>query len=115
MGPTILAAMRRLPALVLMLAVAALGSGALRYVHELEHAARGAQHHHEEPANPPHGDGEDTNCFLHAKLNLPMLSGGYVAVLVCVGMFVAFFTSPAALVLCRRPVLLLDSRGPPVR
>ena len=108
--------MRRLPALVLLLAVAALGSGALRYVHEMEHAARGAHHQHEEPANPSHGDTDgNANCFLHAKLNLPMLGGGYVAVLICVGMFVAFLTSPAVPVLCRRPVLLLDSRGPPVR
>ena len=106
--------MRRLPALVLMLAVAALGSGALRYVHELEHVARGAHHHHEEPASPPHDHDDDSNCFVHAKLNLPMLSGGYVAVLVCVGTFVAIVTSPADLVLCRRPVLLLESRGPPV-
>jgi hypothetical protein len=110
--------MRRLSAMVLMLAVAALGSGALRYVHELDHIARdahscetgtGSDQH--APSSPAHDDAE---CFLHAQLNLPMVGGGgYVALLVCFGVFVAFLTSVSVPVLCRRPVLLLDSRGPP--
>ena len=107
--------MRRLPALLLVLTVAALGSGALRYVHELEHAARDAHHHDapDAPETPAHED-DSGNCFVHAKLNLPMLGGGYVPALVCVGTFVAFVMSPAVRILCRRPVLKLDSRGPPV-
>ena len=107
--------MRRLPALLLVLTVAALGSGALRYVHELEHEARGT-HHHDEPDAPdaPAHEDDSGNCFVHAKLNLPMLGGAWVSAPIYVGTFVAFVTSPTVRILCRRPVLKLDSRGPPV-
>jgi hypothetical protein len=102
---------RRLTVVLLLLAVAAFGSGALRYVHELEHVDRAA-HERDDDGHHEHDDG--SNCFVHAKLNLPMLGGGYAPVFMCVGTFVATFPTPPVPVLSRRPVLLLDSRGPPV-
>ena len=99
----------------------ALGSGALRFLHELSHSA--AEHVHTgstdhdadpdpHPSHPPVHDPAD--CFTHAQLNLPMMQSGYVPLLVCLGLFVAFLTSMPAPVMSRRPVLLLDCRGPPV-
>ena len=123
-----------------MIAFAALGSGALRYVHELAHAAEDAhrlaahEHHdagdeagHEDDDEPgsshnPHPGhehsplGDPADCFVHAKLNLPMLQGGYVPLLVCLGLYVAFLTSlPVPAVRSRRPSLRLNSRAPPAR
>ena len=44
-----------------------------------------------------------------------MVQAGYVVVLVCLGVFVAFLSMlPAAPVLSRRPVVRLDPRGPPL-
>jgi hypothetical protein len=99
----------RFSAILLLLAVAAVGSGALRYAHELEHASHDAHHDEDSPA-PPH---DESNCFTHAQLKLPMLGAGHVPVLVCIGIFVAFLTLLHAPVRSRRPFLLLDSRGPP--
>ena len=109
--------MKRLAAILLLLSVAALGSGALRYLHERSHAASDAHCHHGDAPRPwDHAPVHDpATCFVHAMLKLPMLGGtGHVPVLVLFGAFIAFLTSLPAPVLCRRPVLLLDSRGPPV-
>jgi hypothetical protein len=104
--------LQRLIGIILLLAVAAVGSGALRYVHELDHAARDARAAHAGEPKPtvPH---DESNCFVHAQLNLPMLQTGYVAVLVCLGVFVTFLTLLSTPVRSRRPVVRLDSRGPP--
>ena len=122
--------MRRFPAILLLTAVATLGSGALRYAHEMAHAAghftathdeeghgrgHGHSHSHSHDDGPSHAPLHDeSNCFVHAMLKLPMLGAGHVPVLVLIGTFVAFLTSLPVAVRCRRPVLLLDSRGPPV-
>ena len=112
--------MRRFPAILLLIAVATLGSGALRYAHEMAHAAGHLTAPHEEDGHdhneaPPHAPLHDeSNCFVHAMLKLPMLGAGHVPVLVLIGTFVAFLTSLPVAVRCCRPVLRLDSRGPPV-
>ena len=112
--------MRRFPAILLLIAVATLGSGALRYAHEMAHAdahladahGHSGHGHGEAPSHAPAHD--ESNCFVHAMLKLPMLGAGHVPVLVLIGTFVAFLTSLPVAVRCRRPVLLLDSRGPPL-
>lgn len=129
------------------MAFAALGSGALRHVHELAHAAEDARrpathgHHdgdgHEHEGDAPHAHahvpargspddghrrhdhsplGDAADCLVHAQLNLPMLQGGHAPLLACLGLFVAFLTClPAPAIRSRRPLLRLDSRGPPTR
>jgi hypothetical protein len=92
--------MRRFLAILVLLAVAAVGSGALRHVHELAHAEGHASH-------------DESNCFVHAMLKMPMLGAGHVPALVFLGLFVAFLTSLPVQVLWSRPALLPDSRGPP--
>lgn len=147
---------RRTAAILLCLFFAALGSGALEALHNLEHAREDARiaaaaarkrrtavdHHHEahahqdahgraahhdhfghhphhapsehlpseEPPTPIH---DETNCELHALLNLPLLPPALVVVLILLGLLVAFLTLlPHALVSGRVP-MRIDCRGPP--
>lgn len=123
--------MRRFPAILLLFVVTTVGSGAARYVHEIAHAhatraevthghLRGHGHHNghdhhapapgDEPAPAPH---DESNCRIHALLKLPMLGSGFVPILVCLGVFVAYLTMLPVAVRSRRPLLRLDSRGPP--
>ena len=99
---------RRLAAIVLLVAIALLGSGALEYLHNLAHA-------YEDAAvglpQPQHHD--DTNCAIHAQLHLPMLRGGHVPLLVFLGLFVAFLTQLPLTIESRRIPLRLNCRGPP--
>ena len=106
--------LKRLSAIFLLLSVTALGTGALRFVHELEHALHG--HAHADDAGretPPSHD--ESSCAIHALLKLPMLPGAWLPLLVCLGLFVAFLSmlSPPPL-RSRRLLLVFDPRGPPV-
>ena len=119
--------MRRVWGILLLLAFASLGSGALRYVHELAHAAEHAHaahiddaaaegsEHHPAPDHPDHaplGDPED--CFTHAQLKLPMLQDAYVPRPACLGLSAALPSIPPAPTFRpRQPMLELDSRAPP--
>ena len=109
---------KHLTAYLLALLFLAIGTGALEYVHNLQHAAEDAredallvasshsmgtpEHHHDE-----------TNCAVHAQLHMPISIVGWVPLLVSLGLFVAFLsllTPP--LVSC--PVRLrIACRGPP--
>lgn len=112
--------LRCVPSILLLLSVAAFGSGGLRYAHELEHlnghaharaahvddhdsseghAAHGTADpdHEHAPAADPGGRHHDdapnpdpADCFIHSQLNLPLHDAGHVPVLVCVGRFVPF-------------------------
>ena len=119
--------MRRAWAILLLLAFGCLGSGALRYVHELAHAAEHAHdadathadaadgpEHHPDPDHDHAPLGDPENCFTHAQLKLPMLQDGYVPRLACLGLTeVLPGDPPAPTVRSRRPVLELNSRAPP--
>ena len=124
-------ALRRFSSILLILAVAAVGSGVLRFAHEFAYAgahahahahadAGTAEHDHAEGHAPAHAPvhapvHNPADCFTHAQLNLPMLQAGYVPLLVCLGLFVAFLTAMPVAVRSRRPVLRLACRGPPAR
>lgn len=115
--------MRRVAAILLSVAFLALGTGALEYLHNLDHKREDAQratataagvsqagsHSHHDHA-PLH---TDTNCETHAQLHMPTLSMGWVPLLVCLGLFVAFLTLLASEPVSHRPLLRLDCRGPP--
>ena len=100
---------RRVPAAILILAFAALGSGLLLHVHNAAHAAEHAQHDHEHHPIPLDTD----SCDLHGKLTLPMLSGGFTPVLVALGLFVAFLTQLTPAWNSTFAHVRLDCRGPP--
>ena len=97
----------------------ALGTGAARYAHALEHARQDAaaadaheagEDHHHSPTTPRH---DETTCEFHARLSAPMISGGMIALLVCMGVFVAFVSLISQPLQSQRLVVPFDSRGPP--
>jgi hypothetical protein len=114
---------RRLASILLLLWFAALGAGLLEYVHNLQHEADDAraaallaratspagQH---APAAPTH---DDTNCPIHLQLHMPLLAAGWVPLLVCLGLFVAFLTLLAPRLISHRCPARIDCRGPPAR
>ena len=109
--------MHRLSAIFLACWFVALGSGALAALHDLQHdredAAIAAA---DRAAGRPERDApqhDESNCPVHAQLHLPFIAAGWVPLLVCLGLFVAFLTLlPAPGVSYRSPVRL-DCRGPP--
>ncbi len=104
--------MRRVPAILLLLAIVALGSGPLRYVHELDHADRHS-HAHEPGGEPEHHD-DPAKCFVHAQLTLPMLVAGPAPLLVLAGLLIAVLAlSPGRAPSCRL-ILAAHPRGPPI-
>ena len=110
--------MRRLPAILLLVAFAALGSGLLEGLHLRTHlreravaaAALGVVSPSAGQSAPEPGDGA---CELCAHLHLPQVSGGWVPVLVCLGLFVAYLTQLAPRLAPQRVAARLDCRGPP--
>jgi hypothetical protein len=90
----------------------------MEYVHNLQHEAEDAiedaklkasgqpveQHHHDE-----------SNCHVHAQLHLQCVPGGWVPVLVVLGLWVAFLTLLDQPLIPRAMPVRIDCRGPPVR
>ena len=91
---------RRLLVTVLALALLALGTGALQYAHNHEHADHATPH-------------DESTCFLHAQLQAPLISAANVPLLILAGLFVAFLTLLTSQPVSHRPLLSLDCRGPP--
>jgi hypothetical protein len=116
---------RSFVAIFLSVAFLALGTGALEFLHNLDHKAEdarlaadaaaacasGAQSDHHHQHLPPLHD--DTNCETHALLHMPTIAAGWTPLLVFVGLFVAFLTLLASEPVSHRPLLRLDCRGPP--
>lgn len=109
---------RRIAATALVLCYACLGSGALERWHNAEHAAEDARQM--SMANvtgapldhvPIH---TDFNCPVHAQLHLPLMIGGWVPLLVCLGLLVAFLTALRGPPALQRVLARIDCRGPPV-
>ena len=113
--------MRRLPAILLLIAFAALGSGLLEDLHlrtHLRERATGAAAAALQVTSPTVEqsslDPDDASaCELCAHLHLPRVSTGWVPVLVCLGLFVAFLTQLAPRLAPQRVAMRLDCRGPP--
>ena len=105
--------LRRLPAILLLVVFAALGSGLLEDLHQrthvLQHAAAKAG---TDTARQDRGDGD--GCELCANLHVARISTGWVRILVCLGVFVAFLTQLAPQWASQRVALRIDCRGPPV-
>jgi hypothetical protein len=107
---------KRVCAILLLLAVAGLGSGALRHVHDVAHAHQDhatALHHDDHdapPANPHH---DSTNCTIHAKLSVPLVMTGHVPLLIGLGLIVAFLSQLTPAWVSRFTAVRLDCRGPP--
>jgi hypothetical protein len=116
----ILATVRRLPPILLLVAFVALGSGLLEDLHLRTHlreraaSAVAAAKRVSPSASPSAPDrDDDSTCELCAHLHLPRVSTGWVPLLVCLGLFVAFITQLAPRLAPQRVAVRLDCRGPP--
>jgi hypothetical protein len=99
---------RRLTVGILIMLFLALGSGAMEYAHNVDHAREDARAH--VPLGQQH---DESNCVLHAQLRSPILASVAVPLLVCLGLFVAFLTLLVEQPVPHRPLTRLDCRGPP--
>ena len=98
--------MRRVAASLLLITFLAMGTGLLAHLHELDHQRQDA---HQAP-QPAH---DESNCLIHALLHVPMLATPTLALLVCLGLFVAFLTLLDTPLVSQRDISRIDCRGPP--
>ena len=114
--------MHRFCSFVLVLAFLALGSGLAEFLHNAEHAredARAAAAASAGPSDSPDSHSHDgplhdeSNCRVHAMLHAPLLSAGWVPLLVLLGLFVAFLNLLTPAPVFRKLAVRLPCRGPP--
>jgi hypothetical protein len=112
--------LRRLASILLLLCFAALGTGTLEYLHNLQHAREDAAEAAvakaaglpDTPAPAPHNE---SNCDVHAQLHVPLMTAAWVPLLVLLGLFVAFLTQLAPVPPVQELPSRLACRGPPAR
>lgn len=95
------APVRRLPAIALLLAFLATGTGALAWAHELNHQVQETADH------------EPDHCDVCVQLHLPVMPAGWTPLLVCLGLFAAFLTLLTRRLASQRIALSVCCRGPP--
>ena len=110
--------MRLVAVLLLLITFLGIGSGAWQHLHNQTHAAEDAaaiaaaqRDGQPLPVVPVHSD---ANCFIHAQLHASAIFVGWVTLLICLGLFVAFLTEIARPLVSQRPIFRFDCRGPPV-
>jgi hypothetical protein len=106
---------QRIIAIALLAVFSATGSGWLNYLHLQEHIAP----HHLSYAAPnistPTGEGHDeSNCPTCLTLHMPFAASGYVPLLICLGLLIAFLSLLAPRPVARHIPVWIQSRGPPV-
>jgi hypothetical protein len=108
---------RRNVAILLLMCFLGLGTGALQYLHELQHAAEDARMDAAAKAAGlpvlPHQH-DESNCEFCAQLHLQFVSIGWVPILICLGLLVAFLSLLDSPLIPRLIPVRIDCRGPPV-
>jgi hypothetical protein len=105
---------RRLPAILLLIAFAALGSGLLEGLHLRTHLAQQSAAAETGTTGAGHDQGDGDGCELCVNLHVGRISAGFVPVMICLGVFVAFLTQLAPRLAPQRVAARIDCRGPPV-
>jgi hypothetical protein len=108
--------LKRLASILLLLTFLGLGSGALDYLHELQHAREDAiadvrAKADGRPIVPHHHD--ESNCETCAQLHIQFVFVRWVPTLICLGLFVAFLTLLDTPLISRLTPARIDCRGPP--
>jgi len=109
---------RLLVGLILATCILAIGTGTAEYLHDLDHDREDAAEARIAKASglpdKPHPIHDETNCRTHAALHALAIAGGWVPVLIALGLFVAFLTQLATTLRSQHPTWSIDCRGPPV-
>ncbi len=108
--------MKRLASILLLFTFLGLGSGAMDYLHELQHAREDAIADARakaagRPIFPHHHD--ESNCETCAQLHIQFVFVRWVPTLICLGLFVAFLTLLDTPLISRLAPARIDCRGPP--
>jgi hypothetical protein len=111
--------MQRVAAILMILCYAALGSGALEYWHNAQHAEEDAvlmQAAHDAGAPLDHAPIHDeSNCAIHGQLHLAGLAVAWTPLLICLGLFVAFLSLLAPRLTAQGVAFAIPCRGPPIQ
>jgi hypothetical protein len=108
--------LKRIPSILLLACFLGLGTGFFEYFHEMQHAAEDARQAAllkaaGLPVRPEHHD--ESNCQVCAQLHMSFVSTGWVPLLVCLGLFIAFLTQLDTPLIPRLVPARIDCRGPP--
>lgn len=111
-----MSSLKRFASILLLIAYLSLGSGALGYLHNLQHAAEDAREDKiatasGKPVEAHHHD--ESNCPFHASLLLAFFFDGWVSLFRLTGLFLAFVILARVSRLDRSPLLRICCRGPP--
>jgi hypothetical protein len=110
--------LNRVAAIILLICFLGLGSGALNYVHQMQHRREDAIVDAKLraaglPVYPHHHD--DSNCELCAQLHMQYVPiHCWTPLLICLGLFIAFLTLIDEPLISRQAPARIDCRGPPL-
>jgi hypothetical protein len=107
----------RVASILLLVGFLGLGTGALDYLHDLQHAREDAAADAKavaqgRPIVPHHHD--ESNCETCAQMHMQFVFIRWVPTLICLGLFVAFLTLLDTPLISRPTPVRIDCRGPPV-
>lgn len=110
----ILKAVQRAVGMILLVVFAATGSGLLKYLHLREDTAAATQPLARSSVSLPHEDHDENNCPICMTLHMQIAVTGYVPLLICLGLLLAFLSLITPPPFTRRVPVWIESRGPPV-
>jgi hypothetical protein len=104
--------LRRFASILLLLGFVTLATGLLENLHLQSHLK---EHQRVKLAqdDSSHPDPSDSDCQLCLQLHLPTISAGWLPLLICLGLFVAFLTLLDPHLTPQRAAARIDCRGPP--
>ena len=104
---------QRAVGIILLIVFAAAGSGLLKYLHLRQDAAAAIQLLPHSGVSLPHEDHDEKNCPICMTLHAQIVAAGYVPLLICLGLLLAYLSLIAPLPVTRPIPVWIESRGPP--
>jgi hypothetical protein len=99
----------------LLAVFATTGSGLLKYLHLREDAAAISPLLPGPGISLPHQDHDENNCPICVTLHMQIAVAGYVPLLICLGLLLAFLSLITPPLFARPVPVWIESRGPPAR
>ena len=112
----------RAASILLVICFVGLATKSLSHLHDLDHrredearaaAAAASEVPAAEESHHQHHHHNESDCDLHAQLQLPIIATGWVPLLVYFGLFLAFLTLLSASLVDQRQPVRIHCRGPP--